>query len=59
MSQTKKKRHILDDTKGQGLTEYMILVLLISLTAIYAARDFGITLKGKIESADKKLRSKM
>jgi Flp pilus assembly pilin Flp len=34
---------------GQGLTEYLILVVLISLVSIAASKTLGSTIKRKIE----------
>jgi len=36
---------------GQGLTEYIILLLLVSVTSIVAVRSFGGTIKRKIQQA--------
>ncbi len=37
--------------KGQGLTEYLILLLLIALTSVAAARTIGTRVKAKLEEA--------
>lgn len=37
--------------KGQGLTEYMTLLVLVSLVAVGAARTLGTTVRSKIETA--------
>ena len=37
--------------KGQGLTEYLILVLLIAVVSIAATRSLGNTIKMKIQEA--------
>ncbi len=34
---------------GQGLTEYLILMVLISLVSIAAVKSLGGTIQGKIE----------
>lgn len=36
---------------GQGLTEYLILLLLISVVSIAAAKALGGTVKSKLEEA--------
>jgi Flp pilus assembly pilin Flp len=41
------------DERGQGLSEYLILVLLIAVGSIAAARTLGGTVKGKIEMANR------
>lgn len=40
------------DEKGQGLTEYMILLMLIALVSIVAAKNLGTTVKKKITEAE-------
>jgi Flp pilus assembly pilin Flp len=37
------------DQKGQGLTEYLILLLLISIVSITAVRSLGGTIKSKLQ----------
>jgi Flp pilus assembly pilin Flp len=37
--------------KGQGLTEYITLLILVSLVAVGAAQTLGTTLKRKIQTA--------
>ena len=39
------------DQKGQGLTEYLILLMLISVVSIVAAKSLGGTIKEKIQVA--------
>ncbi len=39
------------DEKGQGLTEYITLLLLISVLSIVATRSLGNTIKDKIQQA--------
>ncbi len=41
--------------KGQGLTEYMILVALVAVAGLGAAKTFGTTVKNKISDAKVKL----
>jgi hypothetical protein len=38
---------------GQGLTEYLILMLLVSIVSIAATRTLGNTIKRKIELAQR------
>ncbi len=42
--------NILND-KGQGLTEYITLLVLVSLVAVGAAKTLGTTVKQKIQTA--------
>lgn len=39
------------DEKGQGLMEYLILVMLISVVSIAATRTLGASIKRKIQDA--------
>ena len=43
--------------KGQSLTEYLILVLFISVASIAATRSLGQTLKRKLELAQRHIES--
>ena len=43
------------DESGQGLSEYLILVLLVAIVSITAARTFGGTLKKKLQLAERHL----
>ena len=38
---------------GQGLTEYLVLLLLIAVISIGAARTLGSTIRGKLEMANR------
>ena len=40
--------HPKTDESGQGLTEYLILLVLISLVSIAAVRSLGGTIQGKL-----------
>ncbi len=42
---------------GQGLTEYMILLVLIALVSIGAAKTLGTTIKEKIQTARRHIHS--
>ena len=37
---------------GQGLTEYITLLLLVSILSVAAAKTLGKTIRGKIEMAE-------
>ncbi len=37
--------------KGQGLTEYITLLVLVSLVAVGAAKSVGSTVRNKLETA--------
>jgi Flp pilus assembly pilin Flp len=39
------------DQKGQGLTEYITLLLLVSVCSIAAAKTLGTTIKRNIQQA--------
>ncbi len=41
--------HRRPEEAGQGLTEYLILMVLISLVSIAAVKSLGGTIQGKIE----------
>ncbi len=43
----------LKSESGQGLTEYLILIVLISLVSIAASRTLGSTIKRKIELSER------
>lgn len=45
------------DEKGQGLTEYLILLLLISIVSIAAVQTLGSTIKGKLQMAKRHIES--
>ena len=42
---------VVRNQKGQGLTEYLILLILISVVSIVSARTLGSTIKSKIQVA--------
>ncbi len=42
---------VVRNQKGQGLTEYLILLILISVVSITAAKTLGSTIKSKIQVA--------
>jgi Flp pilus assembly pilin Flp len=46
----------LKDRSGQGLSEYMILVMLIVVGSIAASRTLGETLKARLENINEQLK---
>lgn len=46
------------DRSGQGLTEYIILLLLIAIASIVAVKTLGNEVKSKIQQARKELNEK-
>lgn len=40
-----------NNEQGQGLTEYITLLVLISLVAVGAAKSMGTTIRAKIQTA--------
>ncbi len=48
---------IFSNQAGQGLTEYLILLILIAVTAIVAVNTLGSTVKDKIQGAQKAINS--
>lgn len=42
---------LLNNTKGQGLTEYIILLLLIAVASITIVRSIGTTVESKLTVA--------
>jgi hypothetical protein len=41
--------------KGQGLTEYLILLILVAVISIGAVKSLGGTVKRKIETANRRI----
>ena len=56
MNRKRRNQQILDQ-KGQGLTEYITLLLLVSIFSIAAAQTLGKKIKGKIELATRHIDS--
>lgn len=54
-----KSLELLQNRHGQGLTEYLILVVLIAVVCIGAAKTFGTTLQGKIELAQRRVKAEV
>jgi Flp pilus assembly pilin Flp len=48
-----KLKRVQLDQSGQGLTEYITLLLLVSIFSIAAAKTLGGTIKRKIEMAER------
>jgi Flp pilus assembly pilin Flp len=42
---------MIHDKSGQGLTEYLILILLVAVVSIAAAKSLGNTVKDKLQQA--------
>ncbi len=49
-------RILFRDRSGQGLSEYMILAMLIVVGSIAASRTLGSTIKTKLETLNEELR---
>lgn len=47
------------DKKGQGLTEYLMLLLLISVISIAATKSLGNTIKSKLQQARNHINSEI
>lgn len=54
----KKNRLVLANRQGQGLTEYIILVVLVGIVSLSAAQMFGQTVKKKITQAKEEINQK-
>lgn len=53
----KIKNTVLQNESGQGLTEYIVLLILVSVVSIAAVSTLGRTVKGKIEEASRQINS--
>ena len=53
MSRKPNRPTLLSNSAGQGLTEYLILILLIAVASIAAAQKLGSTIKKKVELAER------
>lgn len=47
------------DSSGQGLTEYIILLMLVAVVSIGVVNTLGDTVKKKIEQAKEQINSKV
>lgn len=52
-------KHLINNQQGQGLTEYIILLMLVSVISIAAVSTLGKTVKNKIEEANRKINSEV
>ena len=50
------KKNLLNNPLGQGLTEYMTLVILVALVAVAAVKGVGREVKNKLMTARKHIR---
>ena len=50
---------ILRNERGQGLTEYLIILILVSLVAVGAAASLGKSVKGKIKDANNRIEKRV
>jgi Flp pilus assembly pilin Flp len=48
---------LIDNNQGQGLTEYIILLMLVSVISITAVSTLGHTVRDKIQEASKAINS--
>lgn len=51
----KKMKDVLQTTKGQGLVEYALILVLIAITVIVAVRTVGTTTKSVFENVNTEL----
>ena len=51
------KIYLKNDKTGQGLTEYLILILLVAVVSIAAAKSLGKTVKDKLQQAREHINS--
>jgi Flp pilus assembly pilin Flp len=49
------KSHLYKNRSGQGLSEYMILAMLIVVGSIAASKTLGTTIKTKLENVNDQL----
>ena len=52
-------RSYLKSTSGQGMSEYLILVVLIAVTTIAATKTLGNTIKGKLEMIEREIKTEV
>lgn len=50
---------LIQNNRGQGLTEYIVLLMLVSVISIAAVSTLGKTVKSKIEEANRNISSKV
>lgn len=51
----KKMKGVLKSTKGQGLVEYALILVLIAITVIVAVRTVGTTTRGVFQNVNTEL----
>jgi Flp pilus assembly pilin Flp len=51
--------NVLKNNRGQGLTEYIVLLMLVSVISIAAVSTLGRTVKSKIEEANRAINAKV
>lgn len=51
--------HLVTNKKGQGLTEYLILLILVSVACISATQSLGGRIKQKIKTATKNIHNRV
>ncbi len=54
---TKNVMNLVKNEQGQGLTEYIILLMLVSVISITAVSTLGHTVRNKIQEASKAINS--
>ncbi len=54
-----KSKKLIKDQRGQGLTEYIVLLMLVSIISITAVSTLGKTVKGKIQEASNKINTEV
>jgi Flp pilus assembly pilin Flp len=52
-------RRYLKSKSGQGMSEYLILVVLIAVGSIAATKTLGATVKGKLEMINRQIDSEV
>jgi hypothetical protein len=53
----RSSKSLILNREGQGLTEYLVLLLLIAVISIAAVRSLGKTIRGKLELAQRQIRT--
>lgn len=52
-----QKSNVLRDKKGQGMTEYILIVVLIAVAAIFVVRTFGGKIKDLFQKSAETIES--
>lgn len=50
-----KKMKMINNQKGQGVMEYIIITGLVGIICLSAVKNFGNTIKNRIEQIDRKI----